>query len=56
MHAMEYIDAVTTSVLSPDVFQVEDLQEMLVHTERVLPSTMHLPVSSDDTLHFYRYL
>ena len=29
---------------------------MLTHTEEALPSTIHLPVSSDDTLHFYRYL
>ena len=24
--------------------------------EETLPSTLHLPVSSEDTLHFYRYL
>ena len=29
---------------------------MLIHTEVELPLTMHLPVSLDDTLHFYRYL
>ena len=29
---------------------------MLIHTEAELPSTMHLPVSSDDTLHFCRCL
>ena len=29
---------------------------MLIHTEAELPSTMHLPVPSDDTFHFYRYL
>ena len=29
---------------------------MLMHIEAELPSTMHLPVSSDDTLHFYRHL
>ena len=28
---------------------------MLTHIEEALPSTMHLPVSSDDTLYFYRY-
>ena len=27
-----------------------------MHIEAELPSNMHLPVSSDDTLHFYRYL
>ena len=29
---------------------------MLSHIEETLPTTMHLPVSSEDTLHFYRYL
>ena len=28
---------------------------MLSHIEETLPSTLHLPVSSEDTLHFYRY-
>ena len=35
---------------------VEDLREMLSHIEEMLPSTMHLPISSEDVLHFYRYL
>ena len=56
MHATDYIDAATTSILSPHVLPVEDLWEMLMHTEAELPSTLHLPVSLDDTLHFYRYL
>ena len=56
MHAMDYIDAATTGILSPHVPPVEDLWEMLIHIEAELPSTMHLSVSSDDTLHFYRYL
>ena len=29
---------------------------MLMHIKAELPSTMHLPVSTDNTLHFYRYL
>ena len=29
---------------------------MLFHKEETLPSTLHLPVSSEDTLHFYHYL
>ena len=29
---------------------------MLKHIEETLPSTMHLPISLEDTLHFYRYL
>ena len=53
---MEYIDAAITSILSPHVLSVEDLQEMLMPTKVELPSTMYLPVSSDDTLHFFRYL
>ena len=56
MHAMDYIDTATTGILSPHVLPVEDLLKMLIHIEQALPSTMHLPVSSEDTLHFYRYL
>ena len=29
---------------------------MLSHIEEMLPPAMHLPASSEDTLHFYRYL
>ena len=29
---------------------------MLAHIEETLPSTLHLPVSSEDTLHFHQYL
>ena len=56
MHVMDYIDAATTSILSLHVFPVEDLREILIHIKAELPSTMHLPVSWDDLLHFYRYL
>ena len=56
MHIMDYIDAGTTGILSPHVLPVEDLRKMLLHTEEALPSTIHLPVLSEDTLHFYRYL
>ena len=56
MHTMDYIDAATTGILSPHVLPVEGLHEMLIHINIVLPSTMHLPESSDDTLYFYRYL
>ena len=56
MHVMDYIDAAMTGILSPHVLPVEDLQKMLTHIEEALPSTMHLPDSSEDTLHFYRYL
>ena len=56
LHTMDYIDAATTGILSPHVLPVEDLREMLKHIEEMLPSTMHLPISSEDALHFYRYL
>ena len=56
MHVMDYIDASATGILSPHPLPVEVLQEMLIHIEEELPSTMHLPASSDDILHFYRYL
>ena len=56
MHAMDYIDAATTSILSPHVLPLEVLRKMLIHIEEALPSTMHLPVSSEDTLHFYSNL
>ena len=56
MHAMDYIDAATTGVLSHHVLPVEGLKKMLIHIEEALPLTMHLLVSSEDTLHFYWYL
>ena len=56
MHTMDYIYAATTGILSPHVIPVEDLQKTLTHIEETLPSIMHLPVSSEDTLHLYRYL
>ena len=56
MHTMDYIDAATTGTLSFHVSPIMDLKKMLVHIEKTLPPTLHLPVSSEDTLHFYRYL
>ena len=55
-HTMDYIDAATSGTLSPHILPAMDLQRMLLHIEETLPSMLHLPVSSDDTLHFYRYL
>ena len=52
MHAMDYIDAATISVLSPHVIPGEDLQEMPIYIKGEIPSTMHFPVSSDDTFTF----
>ena len=55
-HTMEYIDAATSGTLSPHVLPVIDLQRMLQHIADALPPTLHLPISPEDTLHFYRYL
>ena len=55
-HTMDYINAATSGILSPHILPVKDQQKMLLHIEETLPSMLHLPVSSDDTVHFYRYL
>ena len=55
-HTMDYIDAATMGTLSPHILPVMDLKTMLSHIEKTLPSTLQLPVSSQDTLHFYCYL
>ena len=55
-HTMDYINAATSGTLSPHILPIMDLQKMLLHIWDALPSTLHLPVSPDDTLHFYRYL
>ena len=53
---MDYVDAATTHILSPDIISLEELKGMLRHIESQLSSIMHLPISLDTTLHFYRYL
>ena len=53
---MDYIDAATTGTLSPHIFPIMDLKKMLSHIEETRPSTLHLPVSSEDSLHLYYYL
>ena len=55
-HTMDYINAATSGILSPHVLPVADLQTMLQHIVDTFPPTLHLPISSVDTLHFYRYL
>ena len=55
-HTMDYIDAVTSGTLYLQVLLVMDLQKMLLHISNALPPMLHLPVSPDDALHFYRYL
>ena len=56
MHTMGYINAATTGTLSPHVLPITDLQKMLSHIEETLLPTLYLPVSFEDTLHFYQYL
>ena len=53
---MDYINTAITGTLSPNILPITDLKQILSHIEETLPSTMHLPVSSGDALHFYRYL
>ena len=55
-HTLDYIDATTSGILSPHVLPIADLQKMLQHIADTLPPTLHLTISSEDTLHFYRYL
>ena len=56
MHTKDYIDAATTRTPLPHVLPIMDLKKMLAHIEETFPPTFNLPVSSEDTLHFYRYL
>ena len=55
-HTVDYVSATTIIILSPDIVPVEELKGMVRLIESQLPSIMHLPISSDDTLHLYRYL
>ena len=52
IHMMNYVNAVTTNILLPDIVPMEDLRNMLRYVESELSSTIHLPISLDDTLHF----
>ena len=56
IQTMDYVEAATNGIISSHVLPVEDLRKMLLCIEDILPLTMHLPVSSLDPLHFYRYL
>ena len=51
MHTMDYVDAATTGTFH--ILPTMDLKKRLSHTEETLPPTLHLPVSSEDMLHFY---
>ena len=52
MHTRDYVNAATTGTLLPHVLPITDIQKMLSHIEETLQPTLHLPVSSEDTLHF----
>ena len=56
MHTMDYIEIATTGTLSPHILPIMDLQKMLSPIEETLPSALHLPILSGDTLHFNHYL
>ena len=56
IHMMDYEDTDATNLLSPDIHPVEHLRSMLRHLKSDLPSTMHMPLSLDGTLHFCWYL
>ena len=56
MHTMDYINAAMTGTCLPHVLAIMDLKKMLAHIEETLTPTLHLLVSSEDTLHCYRYL
>ena len=57
MDIMDYMSMpATTGTLSSHILPITDLKQMLSYIEQTPPTTMHLPVSSEDTLQFYRYL
>ena len=54
LYIMDYIDAATTGTQSTHTLPTADLKLMLSYIEEF--TNMPLPVSCEDTLHFYRYL
>ena len=46
IHMMNYVDAATTNILSPDILPVEDPRNMLRYRESELPLTMHTCIDS----------
>ena len=52
MHIVDYINAATTGTLSPHILHIAGLRQMPSHIVESLPTTMCLPVTSEDTLHF----
>ena len=56
MHSMDYVNAPMNGTLSPHILSIMDFKKILAYIEETLPPKLHLPVSSKDTMHFYRYL
>ena len=56
IYTMDYLDVATTIVLAPEILPVDDLRNMLKYIESELLSTIYLPISLDNTLHFYQNL
>ena len=54
INTMDYINVAAANIFSPDILLVE-LRNMLRYIKSQLPSIMHLPISLDDTFHFYQY-
>ena len=48
---MDYVGAAMTNILSADILPGEEFRSMLRHIISQVPSVMHLPISSDNTLH-----
>ena len=51
-HILDSVDAAMTNILSPEILLLKKLGTMLRYMETQLPPIMHLPISSDNTLHF----
>ena len=49
LHTMDYVDTATTGILSPHILPIKEMRKILKYTEVTLPSTMHLPISTEDT-------
>ena len=54
MHTMDYVNAAVTVTLSPHILPIMDLKKILAHIEETLPPSLHLLISSENILHFYR--
>ena len=55
IYTKDYINAAMSIILSPNKLPVEGLRSVIRYIESQIPSIIHLPISLDDTLHFYQY-